>query len=185
MNRIIENFLEVHKKEYSIENLSLETAFEHFTNKCIINKYSSERFDPADIMTDPGEKGLDGVAICINSRVITSLDELESILEVDRYDIVLALESNIAPVSLEKEYTNKDSTYTLESTIIDNKKDNLVDLVTLNECINYLTPKEKLLIDLRFYKDLSQKDVAAKFNVSQVQISRLEKQVIDKLKQYF
>ena len=114
-----------------------------------------------------------------------SIDELESILEVDRYDIVLALESNIAPVSLEKEYTNKDSTYTLESTIIDNKKDNLVDLVTLNECINYLTPKEKLLIDLRFYKDLSQKDVAAKFNVSQVQISRLEKQVIDKLKQYF
>ena len=69
--------------------------------------------------------------------------------------------------------------------IIDNKKDNLIDLVTLNDCINFLTPKEKLLIDLRFYKDLSQKDVANKFNVSQVQISRLEKQVIDKLKQYF
>ena len=61
----------------------------------------------------------------------------------------------------------------------------LIDLVTLNDCINFLTPKEKLLIDLRFYKDLSQKDVANKFNVSQVQISRLEKQVIDKLKQYF
>lgn len=114
-----------------------------------------------------------------------SIDELENVLNVDRYDIILALESNITPLSLEKEYTNKDSTYTLESTIIDNKKDNLIDLVTLNDCINFLTPKEKLLIDLRFYKDLSQKDVANKFNVSQVQISRLEKQVIDKLKQYF
>lgn len=31
-------------------------------------------------MTDPGEKGLDGVAICVNGRVITSNDELESIL---------------------------------------------------------------------------------------------------------
>ena len=80
MNKIIENFLDIHKKEYSIERLDTETAFEHFTNKCIVNKYSNERFDPSDIMTDPGEKGLDGVAICVNGRVITSNDELESIL---------------------------------------------------------------------------------------------------------
>lgn len=80
MNKIIENFLDIHKKEYSIEDLSTEIAFEHFINKCIVNKYSSERFDPSDIMTDPGEKGLDGVAICVNGRVITSTDELESIL---------------------------------------------------------------------------------------------------------
>ena len=70
-----------------------------------------------------------------------SIDELENVLNVDRYDIILALESNITPLSLEKEYTNKDSTYTLESTIIDNKKDNLIYLVTLNDCINFLTPK--------------------------------------------
>lgn len=81
MNKIIENFLDIHKKEYSIEQLPTETAFEHFINKCIVNKYSNERFDPADIMTDPGEKGLDGVAICVNGRVITTIDELESIFK--------------------------------------------------------------------------------------------------------
>lgn len=80
MNKIIENFLDIHKKEYSIEDISTEIAFEHFINKCIVNKYSSERFDPSDIMTEPGEKGLDGVAICVNGRIITSADELESIL---------------------------------------------------------------------------------------------------------
>lgn len=80
MNKIIENFLEIHKKEYSIEHFVAETAFEHFTNKCIVNKYSSERFDPSDIMTDRGEKGLDGVAVCVNGRVITTIDELNSIL---------------------------------------------------------------------------------------------------------
>lgn len=57
MNKIIENFLNIHKTEYSIERLDTETAFEHFANKCIVNKYSNERFDPSDIMTDPGEKG--------------------------------------------------------------------------------------------------------------------------------
>jgi len=79
MNKIIESFLDVHKKEYSIEQFRMETAFEHFINKCIVNKYSSERFDPSDVMTDNGEKGLDGVAICANGRIIISLDELESI----------------------------------------------------------------------------------------------------------
>lgn len=78
MNRIIGSFLDIHKKEYSIEHLSDEVAFEHFVNKCIVNKHSNERFDPADIMTDAGEKGLDGVAICVNGRVITTIDELDS-----------------------------------------------------------------------------------------------------------
>ena len=79
MNKIIGSFLDVHKKEYAIESWSTEDAFEHFIDKCIVNKYSNERFDPSEIMTDPGEKGLDGVAICVNGRVITSIDELESI----------------------------------------------------------------------------------------------------------
>lgn len=114
-----------------------------------------------------------------------TLDELEKILNVDRYDLILAMESNIAPLSLEKEYYNKDTTYTLESTIVDQKKNNLVDLLTLSESLKTLTDKEKLLIKLRFYNDLAQKDVAKKFNVSQVQISRLEKQILDKLKKYF
>lgn len=35
MNKIIENFLNIHKTEYSIERLDTETAFEHFANKCI------------------------------------------------------------------------------------------------------------------------------------------------------
>ena len=79
MNKIIGNFLDIHKKEYGIENYKTEDAFEHFINNCIVNKYSSERFDPIDIMTDPGEQGLDGVAICVNDRVITTIDELDSI----------------------------------------------------------------------------------------------------------
>lgn len=81
MNRIIQSFLDIHKTEYSIENWENEVAFEHFINKCIVNKYSNERFDPSDIMTDPGEKGLDGVAICINGRIVNSIDEMEAIFQ--------------------------------------------------------------------------------------------------------
>lgn len=79
MNKIIESFLDTHKKEYAIEDWSTDDAFEHFINRCIINKYTNDRFDPETIMTDDGEKGLDGVAICVNDRIITSIDELESL----------------------------------------------------------------------------------------------------------
>lgn len=120
-----------------------------------------------------------------NAKEIT-LDELEQKLKINRYDIVLAMESNIAPLSIEKQYeTEKDGGFSLESVIGDSKNDRLVDLLTLNEAIETLTSKEKILLNLRFYNEYSQKEVADKFNVSQVQISRIEKQVITKLKKFF
>lgn len=79
MNKIIASFLEIHKKEYAIEGFQPSDVFEHFVNRCVINKYSNDRFDPQDIMTDEGEKGLDGVAICVNGRIVTSIDDLEAI----------------------------------------------------------------------------------------------------------
>lgn len=81
MNRIIRSFLSTHIKEYELEELNEETAFEHFINRCIINKYSSERFDPEVIMTEAGEKGLDGVAIIVNERVITDMSQIASIMK--------------------------------------------------------------------------------------------------------
>lgn len=80
MNKIIESFLNTHIVEYELSNIKKETAFEHFINRCIINKYSTERFDPNDILTDDGEKGLDGVAIIVNDCVVMTLDEVESIV---------------------------------------------------------------------------------------------------------
>ena len=81
MNKIIESFLNTHRSEYSIEEYEPEIAFEHFVNRCIVNKYSVDRFDPMDIMTDEGEKGIDGVAIIVNDRIIMTMDEIESLIK--------------------------------------------------------------------------------------------------------
>ena len=121
----------------------------------------------------------------INNEEIT-LAQLESKLKVSRYELILALESNCSPLSIEKEYENdKDSGFSLESIISDTNKDITLDLLTLLDAIKTLTEKEKIIIDLRFYNDYSQKQVADKFNVSQVQISRMEKKIIEKLKKQF
>lgn len=81
MNKIIESFLKTHIDEYEIDSIKRDVAFEHFINRCIINKYVPDRFDPEDIMTDPGEKGLDGVAIIVNDKLITEIEYLQSELK--------------------------------------------------------------------------------------------------------
>ena len=81
MNKIIDSFLRTHIEEYELSNMSIEIAFEHFVNRCVINKYSVGRFDPAVIMTDPGEKGVDGVAIVVNDRIISDWSELQSAIQ--------------------------------------------------------------------------------------------------------
>ena len=80
MNKIIESFLQTHIKEYELDGMTKETAFEHFINRCIINKYATDRVDPSVIMTDSGEKGLDGVAIIVNDRIICDEAELQSVI---------------------------------------------------------------------------------------------------------
>lgn len=81
MNKIIESFLKTHVGEYTIEKMNTDAAFEHFINRCIINKYTIDRFDPEKIMTKRGEKGIDGVAIIVNDKLILTEDELKSIMK--------------------------------------------------------------------------------------------------------
>ena len=84
MNQIIQSYLDAHIKEYEIESYDQSTAFEHFINKCIINRLSTERFDPIDVMTDDGEIGLDGVAILLNGQLVTDLASImPSILPIN------------------------------------------------------------------------------------------------------
>jgi hypothetical protein len=80
MNKIIESFLNTHILEYSLEQTKQDSAFEHFINRCVINKYTVDRFDPSEILTGKGEIGLDGIAIIINERLITSLEVAKEIL---------------------------------------------------------------------------------------------------------
>ena len=96
------------------------------------------------------------------------------------------MDSKYYPTSINEPIFEKDgSTIRLEDRIEDQQKYSLVDKITLKEELNKLTKEEQLLIKLRYYKDMNQDQIAKIFNVSQVQISRMEKKIIDKLKKQF
>ncbi len=57
------------------------------------------------------------------------------------------------------------------------------DYITLKTCIDDLPEKEKEIIDLRYYKGMTQKEIANSINISQAQVSRLENMAIAKIRE--
>ena len=66
--------------------------------------------------------------------------------------------------------TNKD-----EATLITNK-------IAIKVMINDLESRDKQIILLRYYKDKTQSEVARILGISQVQVSRIEKKILNKMK---
>lgn len=69
--------------------------------------------------------------------------------------------------------------------IITNKDDyeKLLNNISLNEIIKKLEPREKKIIILRYYKELTQANVGRILGITQVQVSRIEKRVLNKMKE--
>ena len=120
-----------------------------------------------------------------NNREI-SIDELSTMLNVSKADIVLAIDSKYYPTSLNEVIYEKDgSTITIEERIVEKESYSLIDKITLHDEISKLSKKEQLLIKMRYYLDMNQQEIAKHFHVSQVQISRMEKKILEKLKKQF
>lgn len=75
--------------------------------------------------------------------------------------------------------------FTLKDILSDEtQEDKLIEYVALREGIESLPEREREVIKLRFYRGLTQQNTARILQVSQVQISRLERKAIAKLKSY-
>lgn len=115
-----------------------------------------------------------------------TLEEIANEVGRNKEEIIMALEANFYPTSLNETVYEKDgSTISMEDRIVDDKSASLINIISLKEEIKKLSKEEKTIIYMRYYLDLNQKTVAEHFNVSQVQISRLEKKIIEKLRKQF
>ena len=64
----------------------------------------------------------------------------------------------------------------------DEGEDKLINKMALNECIENLNIRERKIIFLRYYKCQTQKKVADIIGISQVQVSRIEKKILNNMK---
>ena len=110
--------------------------------------------------------------------------ELAKILGIEEYDIVVALESLISPVSLfEPIYNDGGDTIYLFDQVEDKKSNCDVDMkVALEKAINKLSKKEQFILENRFFIGKTQVEIADEIGLSQAQISRLEKTALKRIR---
>lgn len=122
--------------------------------------------------------------LTIKNQKEPTIDEIASELDIPREEVVLALESIVEPVSLnEPVYSDGGDTIYIMDQIGDKNDDkNWLDEIFFKEAIKKLNDREKKILNLRFMKGKTQMEVANEIGISQAQVSRLEKGVIDRIK---
>ena len=102
-------------------------------------------------------------------------------------EITLALDITLPVNSIEESVysgnNDKDSLNILDTLGSHKDEANLItNKITINRIINSLSPRDKEVILLRYYKDKTQNEVGKILGISQVQVSRIERKVLDKMK---
>lgn len=113
-----------------------------------------------------------------------TVSEIAKELDVPRSDVVLALESVVEPVSLYEPVFSDggDTIYVLDQVGDKNDESGWLEEITFKEAMKNLTEREKKILNLRFLHGKTQMEVSKEIGISQAQVSRLEKGVIDKIK---
>ena len=116
-----------------------------------------------------------------------SIEEIEKELKVSKEDIVLAMEATRKPESIEenvKGNSKNEKSINLIDRLSSNKDEEeiLTNKLVINELIKDLNERDRKVILLRFFKEKTQSQVAKILGVTQVQISRIERRVLNSMK---
>jgi len=113
------------------------------------------------------------------------VNEIASLLEIDKEEIVMAMEACQAPAYMHDVIPGEEKEQLSLIDRLANDEGNvlLLEKLALREALAQLEPREQEVILRRFFKDETQSCIADDLGVSQVQVSRIEKRAIHKLKQ--
>ena len=111
-----------------------------------------------------------------------SVTELAEKLHVNTEELVLALESAKNVESIYSDH--QENTLQLIDRLYDTREqEKMLEHISLKEALEHLDAKERQIIFLRYFQDKTQTDVAKRIGISQVQVSRIEKKVLNQMKE--
>lgn len=116
-----------------------------------------------------------------------TLEKLEKELNVCKEDITLAIEAtrNIESIESAVYTNNKDGNSVSLKDKLTSKIDEeemITNKIVINELIKKLEKREQEVILLRFYKEKTQSQVAKILGITQVQVSRIERKILNNMK---
>lgn len=115
-----------------------------------------------------------------------SVGEISLRLDIPSEELVMAMEASFTPESLYSTVGEGDtSSVQLIDRINNESNDNeidLVDKIDLRQVLKTLKPRERQIIVLRYFKEKTQVQIAKMLGISQVQVSRIEKKILEDIR---
>lgn len=114
------------------------------------------------------------------------LEEISQLLEIDVEEIVASLEANVEVESIHKTIYENDgnSIYLIDKlTTEEDETDTVINNMLVEGLMKNLNETEQLIIQMRYFDNRTQMEIAKEVGVSQVQISRMEKKILMKMRQ--
>lgn len=122
------------------------------------------------------------------ARLTTALGRDPTIQEISRQtgfspeEIALAETATAATESIQRE--TGDEGFSLENVLTDTEsEERMVEKIALRQAVDALPERERMVINLRYFHCLTQQRVAKVMDISQVQVSRIEKKAISMLRE--
>ncbi|RDY25719.1 RNA polymerase sporulation sigma factor SigG [Romboutsia weinsteinii] len=174
-------------------DLSQNVRFSTYAVPMIIGEIRRYLRDNNPIRVSRSLKDIAYKALQVRERLVRvnakepTVSEISKELELPVEDVVMALDAIQDPISLfDPVYQdNGDAIFVMDQ--VQDKKDtdeNWLQEIALKEAIKKLNSREKLVLNLRFYKGRTQIEVADEIGISQAQVSRIEKNALKNMKKY-
>ncbi len=179
----------------AIDNFDLSHNVKFSTYACpmIIGEIRRHLRDNASIRVSRNYKDIAYKAINFKDRYVVehhrepTINEIASAIGVEGVDIILALEAIQDTISMSTPiYDNGGDVIELEDQISDSN-DIFADFLKTNmikEAFKRLSYREKTIIYKRYYLDKTQMEIAKELDISQAQVSRLEKSALKEMYDY-
>ncbi len=110
-----------------------------------------------------------------------TLQEMADYLKVDTTELVFIMDSSKYPVSLYAE-NDEEGLCLVDRISAKGTHDEYIEKIVLRQIIESFDERDKKIIYLRYFRDETQSEIAKKLGVSQVQISRLESKILERIR---
>lgn len=96
-------------------------------------------------------------------------------------EVVFTMGSSHMPVSIyaRSDYKDEKSQFLLDKLPVEDGQEDLLDKLELKAAIGELGERDKKVIMLRYFRDMTQSEVASMMGISQVQVSRIENRIME------
>lgn len=111
-----------------------------------------------------------------------TVGQIAAYLGLEETEVVRAVKSSYAVQSMEQPVCSDGKEMVLADFISDDRETNIDEILMLRDEIASLSPFEKSLIEKRYFSDMTQAETAKLLGMSQVQVSRKEQKILQKMK---